>query len=239
MRPSGRMPRKPTLLPWSRAPLTPLDRVYFDKGFFPALAVGEKETVPQVTPERRQAVSVTIENSYDDWCAAELAKALGKRDDAAYFTRLALNYQIVFNPAIDFMAPRDSEGNWVEPFDPKLGGGQGGRDYFTEVDSWLYTFGVQHDVARLIHLFGGRDAFNDKARPSVRRTVRHVESGTSWISFPMRLASSDSTPKATSLAFISLISTIFHGTAVEDAVPCTAIDGYLVWDGTARHSRRR
>lgn len=151
-----------TLLPWSRAPLTGLDRVYFEKGFFPALAWGEKETVPQVTGERRQAVSVTIENSYDDWCVAQLAKALGKQQDAAYFLKLAHNYQNVFNPAIDFMAPRSADGRWVEPFDPKLGGGQGGRDYFTEMDAWTYTFGVQHDVAGLIHLFGGRDAFNHK-----------------------------------------------------------------------------
>ena len=151
-----------TLLPWSRAPLTSLDRTYFDKGFFPALAYGEKETIPEVTPERRQAVSVTIENSYDDWCAAQLARALGKTEDAAYFTRLAHNYQNLFNPATDFMAPKSADGQWVEPFDPKLGGGQGGRDYFTEVDSWLYTFGVQYDVAGLIHLFGSRDAFNQK-----------------------------------------------------------------------------
>jgi predicted alpha-1,2-mannosidase len=151
-----------TMLPWRRGPLTSLGRVYFEKGFFPALAYGEKETVPQVTVERRQAVSVTIENSYDDWCVAQLAKALGKKADAAYFTTLAHNYQNVFNPAIDFMAPRSADGKWVAHFDPKLGGGQGGRDYFTEVDGWLYTFGVQHDVAGLIRLFGGRDKFNAK-----------------------------------------------------------------------------
>lgn len=151
-----------TLLPWSRAPLTALDHVYFEKGFFPALGVDEPETVAQVTPERRQAVSVTIENSYDDWCIAQLATALGKGEDAAYFTRLAHNYQNVFNPSIDFMAPRTADGKWVEPFDPKLGGGQGGRDYFTEMDSWTYTFAVQFDVAGLIQLFGGRGAFDRK-----------------------------------------------------------------------------
>jgi predicted alpha-1,2-mannosidase len=151
-----------TLLPWSRGPLTSLDRVYFEKGFFPALDWGQSETVPQVTPERRQAVSVTIENSYDDWCAEQLAKALGKRQDAAYFGKLALNYRNLFNADIGFMAPKDADGKWVEHFDPKLGGGQGGREYFTEVNSWLYTFGVQHDVPGLIHLFGGRDAFNAK-----------------------------------------------------------------------------
>jgi predicted alpha-1,2-mannosidase len=151
-----------TLLPWSRATLTPLDHVYFDKGFFPALKVGEKETVPQVTVERRQASSVTIENSYDDWCVAQLAKALGKQSDYDYFMKLAHNYQNVFNPAIGFMAPKSADGKWVEPFDPKRGGGQGGRDYFTEVDSWIYTFAVQHDPAGMINLFGGRDPFNAK-----------------------------------------------------------------------------
>lgn len=151
-----------TMLPWSRGPFTRLDRVYFEKGFFPALAWGEKETVPQVGGELRQAVSVTIENSYDDWSVAQLAKALGKNADAAYFSKLAHNYQNVFNPAIDFMAPKSANGEWVEHFDPILGGGQGGRDYFTEVNAWIYTFGVQHDVAGVIHLFGGRDNFNAK-----------------------------------------------------------------------------
>lgn len=149
-----------TMLPWRRGPLTSLDHVYFDKGFFPSLASGEEETVPEVTPERRQAVSVTLETSYDDWCVAQLAKALGKEKDADYFTKLAHNYQNVFNPAIGFMAPKSADGKWVEPFDPRLGGGQGARDYFTEVDSWLYTFNVQHDVAGLINLMGGRTAFN-------------------------------------------------------------------------------
>lgn len=149
-----------TMLPWRRGPLTSLDRVYFEKGFFPALARGEKETVPEVTGERRQAVSVTLESSYDDWCVARLAKELGKTSDAAYFIKMAHNYENVFDPKIGFMAPKSADGNWVADFDPKLGGGQGGRDYTTEVDSWLYTFHVQHDVAGLIRLLGGRDAFN-------------------------------------------------------------------------------
>jgi predicted alpha-1,2-mannosidase len=151
-----------TMLPWKRGPLTSLDHVYFDKGFFPALAVGEKETVPEVTGELRQAVSVTLETSYDDWCTAQIAKILGKQDDYAYFMKLAHNYRNVFDPKIKFMAPKSADGQWVTPFDPKLGGGQGGRDYFTEMNAWTYTFNVQHDVAGLIQLMGGRDKFNAK-----------------------------------------------------------------------------
>src|SRR6202021_3634793 len=151
-----------TMLPWRRGPLTSLDKVYFEKGFFPALAKGETETVPEVTGERRQAVSVTLESSYDDWCVAQLAKALGKEDDYRYFTKLAHNYENVLNPQIEFMEPKSADGKWVADFDPKLGGGQGGRDYFTEVNSWLYTFNVQYDVAGLIGLMGGNEAFNAK-----------------------------------------------------------------------------
>lgn len=149
-----------TMLPWSRVGLTSLDHVYFAKGFFPALAWGEKETVPEVTGERRQAVSVTLESAYDDWAVAEFAKALGKNKDADYFSGLAHNYKNVWNSAIGFMAPKSTDGRWVDHFDPKLGGGQGGRDYTTEVDSWLYSFSVQHDPEGLIRLMGGRDAFN-------------------------------------------------------------------------------
>jgi predicted alpha-1,2-mannosidase len=151
-----------TMIPWHSGPLTSLDRVYFDKGFFPALAKGETETVPEVTRERRQAVSVTLESSYDDWCVAQFAKALGRQEDYQYFLKLAHNYSNLYNPEIGFMAPKSADGKWVADFDPKLGGGQGGRDYTTEVDSWIYTFHVQHDPAGLIHLMGGREAFNQK-----------------------------------------------------------------------------
>lgn len=151
-----------SMLPWTSGPMTHLGREYLQKGFFPALAYGEKETVPQVTQELRQAVSVTLESAYDDWCVATLAKALGKKADAAYFMKLAQNYKNVYNPAIGFMAPKSADGSWVAHYDPKLGGGQGARDYFTEMDGWVYSFSVPYDVAGLIDLMGGRDKFNSR-----------------------------------------------------------------------------
>ncbi len=152
-----------TMLPWKRGPLTDLDKVYLEKGFFPALAKGETETNPAVFPrERRQAVAVTLENSYDDWCLAQMAKALGKTADYDYFIKRAQNYKNLWNPAIGFMAPKTDDGNWVAGFDPKLGGGPGGRDYFAEVNSWIYSFNVQQDPAGLIELMGGREKFNAK-----------------------------------------------------------------------------
>jgi predicted alpha-1,2-mannosidase len=152
-----------TMLPWRNGPMTRLDSVYLEKGFFPALKEGEKETVPEVHPfERRQAVSVTLEMAYDDWCLAKMAKALGHTSDYEYFLKRAHNYENVFDKSIGFMAPKSADGEWVKGFNPILPSGPGGRDYFSECNAWVYTFSVMHDVAGLINLFGGRKAFLSK-----------------------------------------------------------------------------
>jgi predicted alpha-1,2-mannosidase len=152
-----------TMLPWRRGPLTELDRIYQEKGFFPSLAKGEAESVSEVHPfERRQAVSVTLENAYDDWCLAQVARALGKRDDYELLMKRSRNYANVFDSRIGFMAPKSADGEWVEGFDPKRGGGQGGRAWFAECDSWVYTWHVQHAPAGLIGLMGGASKFAAK-----------------------------------------------------------------------------
>jgi len=122
--------------------------------------VSVEEWVQAVDPwHRRQSVSTTLETAYDDWCLAQIAKVLGKGEDFDYFIKRAGNYRNLFNPKIGFMAPKTAEGEWVEPFDPKLSGGFAGEAYFAEMNSWTYTFHVQHDVQGLINIMGGREAF--------------------------------------------------------------------------------
>jgi len=71
-----------TWLPWRRGPKCSLDDFLAEHGYMPALHLGEKETIDRVQPrERRQAVSVTEAQSYDDWCTAQLARALGNDAD--------------------------------------------------------------------------------------------------------------------------------------------------------------
>jgi len=112
--------------------------------------------------EKRQAVAVTLEHSYDDWCLAQMAKKLKKSDDYAFFMKRSLNYQNLYDSRIGFMAPKAADGNWIfneKQLDPIWSGGQGGRDYYTETNAWTYTFHVQHDVAGLINLMGGNEPF--------------------------------------------------------------------------------
>jgi predicted alpha-1,2-mannosidase len=158
---------KDTFLPWTnKLPQTSLDRFYIEKGYFPALKKGEKETVEGVHPwERRQAVAVTLETTYDDWCMSEWARILNKKEDYEYFLKRAHNYENVFDKRIGFMAPKSEDGNWVldeKEFSPIWSGGQGGREYYTEMNGWIYTFHVQQDVKGLINLMGGREKFVDK-----------------------------------------------------------------------------
>ena len=155
-----------TMLPWCNGPLTELDSIYLKKGFFPALGIGEKEWVPQVNSfEKRQAVAVTLEHSYDDWCLAQMARSLNKMSDYDFFMKRSRNYQHLYDSRIGFMAPKTADGNWVfkdKELDPIWSGGQGGRDYYTETNAWTYTFQVQHDIAGLIKLMGGNGQFTAK-----------------------------------------------------------------------------
>ncbi|MDR3627845.1 MAG: GH92 family glycosyl hydrolase [Ignavibacteriaceae bacterium] len=149
-----------TMLPWRNGPMCSLDTFYVQHGWYPAISENEKETEPLVQGfEKRQAVSVTLEHSLDDWCLAQLAKALGKDSDYEYFIKRSQNYRNLFNPANGFFAPKKANGEWVEPFDPQLSGGIGARMYYTENNAWTWNFSVQHDIPGLIKLLGGNDLF--------------------------------------------------------------------------------
>ena len=179
-----------TMIPWKDGPgTTELEKCYYEKGFYPALPIrsdtanikpaGKYEKLPyqvrwvptldveEWVPEvdswhRRQSVSVTLEHCYDDWCLAQIARALGKDDDYKLFMKRAHNYQNLFKPSIGLMAPKTADGKWVEPFDPKFSGGFAGEGYFAECNSWVYTWSVQHDIQGLINLEGSRQKFVDK-----------------------------------------------------------------------------
>ncbi len=151
-----------TMLPWRFGPATMLDSVYYEKGFYPSLRPGEKETVPQVHPsERRQTVAVTLGICYDDWALAQMAKELGKTDDYNFFLKRSKNYYNIWWPEKGFFMPKDSKGEWID-IDPKWDGGQGGRDYYDENNGWTYLWQVQHDLPGLISLMGGKQNFENR-----------------------------------------------------------------------------
>jgi predicted alpha-1,2-mannosidase len=149
-----------TLAPWSVAPAGELDRFYKEHGYMPALHEKESETVPEVNQfEKRQAVAVTLGTSYDEWCLSQIAKAIGKTDDYQLFLKRSYNYHNLFNPVTHFFHPKDSNGKFIQPFDYIFSGGKGARDYYDENNGWTYRWDVQHNIADLVGLMGGRIDF--------------------------------------------------------------------------------
>ncbi len=110
-----------------------------------------------------ESVSSTLESVYDDYAAADMARRMGKEEDAAYFARRADFYKNLFDKETQFMRPRLSDGTWKTPFNPSdvAHSETSGGDY-TEGNAWQYTWHVQHDVPGLIALFGGEEAFLNK-----------------------------------------------------------------------------
>lgn len=145
-----------TWLPWRRGGKSTLDDFFAKNGYMPALHPGEKETVARVHPrERRQAISVTQAQSYDDWCTAQLARSLGNEKDYEFFLKRAANYKNLFREDKGHVWPKDSDGKWIDAYEPGFSGGQGGRDYTTENNGYTYDWDVQHDLHGLADLMGG------------------------------------------------------------------------------------
>jgi predicted alpha-1,2-mannosidase len=101
-----------------------------------------------------EATAKTLEFAYDDFCAAKLALAAGRKADAEIFARKAMNWTNVFDAKIGFVRGRKADGSWVEPFYPNEWGGP-----FTEGCSWHWTWCVFHDIPGLVKLMGGDEAF--------------------------------------------------------------------------------
>jgi len=109
-----------------------------------------------------EAASRTLEDSYDDWCVAQIAKALGRKEDYRFFLRRSLNDRNLYNPAIGMMNGKTSDGKWAplgerddSPTNRSLSG-------WTEGNSWVYTWSPLHDQAGLLQLMGGADAYDAK-----------------------------------------------------------------------------
>lgn len=110
-----------------------------------------------------ESVSSTLESVYDDYAAADMAKRMGKTEDAAYFARRADFYKNLFDSSTQFMRPKKSDGTWKSPFNPsQIGHAESVGGDYTEGNAWQYTWHVQHDVPGLIALFGEEEPFLNK-----------------------------------------------------------------------------
>jgi predicted alpha-1,2-mannosidase len=98
-----------------------------------------------------ESASRTLEDAYDDWCVAQIARKMGKTKDFLYFQDRAHNYENIFNKSTGFMQARNSDGSWAAP-----------DAGWTEGNTWVYTWAVMQDLPGLMKLMGGKDNYNSR-----------------------------------------------------------------------------
>lgn len=147
-----------TLAPWCGNPAGWIDDFYKQHGYIPALNEGEKETDPNVHGfEKRQPVAVTLGTSYDEWCLSRIAQWRGDEENRQKYLRLSYNYRNVWNAETRFFHPKDKDGRFLPNFDYRFGGGLSAREAYDENNGWIYRWDVQHNLADLARMMGGRE----------------------------------------------------------------------------------
>lgn len=106
--------------------------------------------------DEHESVSKTVEYAYDDWCIAQMAMILNKKDEYDYFMKRSQSWKNVFDWNTGFMRPKKN-GGWDNPFDPREV-----NNNFTEGNAWHYTFFVPQDIPGMIEAYGGPDKFEAK-----------------------------------------------------------------------------
>lgn len=104
-----------------------------------------------------ESVNLTLDFAYGDYCVAKVAQALGYTEEAEKYLQRAKYYSHIFDGETGFMRPKDTAGNFKEPFDPIAWD----LDY-TESAAWQATFSVYHDFGGLAQLMGGKEKILQK-----------------------------------------------------------------------------
>lgn len=106
----------------------------------------------------------TLEYAYQDWCLAQMAKALEKKEDHAYFKKRASNWKNIFDPETKWIRPKELSGTWRTPYDP--------YDYhtgFVESNGAQSTWYVPHDLKGLASIMGGNDIATEKLNTAFKK----------------------------------------------------------------------
>lgn len=106
--------------------------------------------------DEHESVSKTLEYAYDDWCIAQMALLLNKKEDYAQFMKRSQYWKNIFDWKEGFMRPKKN-GGWDKPFDPREI-----NNNFTEGNSWHYSFFVPQDIPGMIAAYGGDQKFEAK-----------------------------------------------------------------------------
>lgn len=135
-------------------------KYYLDRDYIPLHSDG--------SGGHREGAAQTLEYAYQDWCLAQMAKAMGFTDDENLFMKRSANYRNIFDPhagsvldpslgfdaSSGWMRPRSRDGAWYADFYPVVSGTFNAPG-FVESNSAIYTWFVPQDIPGLAALMGG------------------------------------------------------------------------------------
>ena len=117
-----------------------------------------KRYVP--TDVRGEAASWTLEDANNNFGIAQLGRALGFDEDAAYFENRALDYANLWSPSTGFFRGKQSNGSW-RTADSSFRPNEWGYE-FTEGAPWHYATPAPQDPQGMANLYGGRAQLSAK-----------------------------------------------------------------------------
>lgn len=101
-----------------------------------------------------ESVNKTLDFAYSDFCISQVAAYLGKNELVEAYQVRARSYRHLFNTSTKQMVPRTESGEWLEAIEAHRWG-----EHYTEGSAWQNSLAVYHNLADLIALHGGDEAF--------------------------------------------------------------------------------
>ncbi len=103
-----------------------------------------------------ESTSKTMEFAYDDWCIAQFAKQVGNEEVFKKYLLRSQQYKNLFDPGTGHIRGK-VQGFWYSPFKATEV-----NNFFSEGNSWHYSFAAPQDISGLIKLYGGTQKFAAK-----------------------------------------------------------------------------
>ncbi|HYE64377.1 MAG TPA: GH92 family glycosyl hydrolase [Pyrinomonadaceae bacterium] len=125
--------------------------------------VSEYKQLGYLSMNYPRSASRTVEYAYDDFCIAQVAKALGHAADSRKYLERSKNWMNVWSDETRSARPRHADGRWLTPFEAAHFYPDKEYSYwdapFYEGSGYIYGTYVPHDVQGLINKLGGDERF--------------------------------------------------------------------------------
>jgi len=126
-------------------------------------------------PVGRMSNSMTLEYAYNDFCAAQMAKSLGTKEDYEKYTDRSGKWTALWNPNAEsdgykgFIESKRLDGTFVALDLKKYPGSW--KDHFYEGSSWTYSWFAPHQFDKLVALCGGKEMFVNKLQHGFEKNL--------------------------------------------------------------------